>query len=104
MNLCFSGHELQENPRKPDSFLGQIAATLVNAKHVVPADSEGSVDRLKYGIEPPRQIALFWNFKRNTTVANLRLSAEEPLAHGFGLNKKGMCDTNCVQPQNRLQH
>ena len=28
MNLGFAGHQLQEDPRKPDRFLGQIAPTL----------------------------------------------------------------------------
>src|SRR6266566_1426958 len=57
----------QKNPRKPDGFLCQIAATRDNAKHVVPANSEGSVDSFQHGIEPLRQIALLRNFKLDTS-------------------------------------
>ncbi len=104
LNLSLAGHELQKNPRKPDGFLCQIAATRVNAKHVVPADSEGSVDSFQHGIEPLRQIALLRNFKLDTTIADFCLRAKEPLAHSLRWDKEGMSNTTRIQTQNRLQH
>jgi len=88
LNLSLAGHKLQKNPRKPDGFLCQIAATRVNAKHVVPANSEGSVDSFQHGIEPLRQIALLRNFKLDTTIADFCLRAKEPLAIVFGGTRK----------------
>src|SRR5215471_18145180 len=104
MDLGFSGHELQKNPSQPGGFLGQVTATLVNTKQVVPADSKGGVNRLQHSIKPLRQIAPFWNFKRNGVVANLRLRTEQPLAHGFGLDEEGLSNASGIQAKDRLQH
>jgi hypothetical protein len=50
LNFGFAGHELQKNSREPQGFLGEIAAALVGAHHVVPANAERSVNRFQYAV------------------------------------------------------
>src|SRR6059058_1492013 len=57
-NLGFARHQLQEHARKPDGFLGEVAAVLVGALHVIPADSECGVNSVKHSAEPLGQFAL----------------------------------------------
>src|SRR5262249_56152620 len=70
LNLGFAGHELQKDPREPDGFFGQIAPALVGARHVVPADPEGGVNRFQHGVKALRQFTLLGDFERNTTAAD----------------------------------
>src|SRR5881396_2159567 len=94
-----SGHQLQKDPCKPDRFLGEVAATLVGADHVVPTDAEGGVNGLNYGVEPRRQIALLRDFERNATTADFCLRAKETLPHGLRCDEKGLGNACSIQAQ-----
>ena len=83
-NLGFPGHELQKDPCEPDRLLGQIPSALVNARHVIPADSEGGINSFQHGVEPLRQFTLLRDFELNAAVADLRLGTHQALPHRRG--------------------
>src|SRR5579863_6850245 len=83
VNLSRIRHQLHEDPRQPDCFFGQLAAESVSSHHVVPADPKSCVDRIDHGIEPLRQITLFWNFEADTTVTDLSFGTHQTLSHSF---------------------
>src|SRR5271166_772076 len=70
--LGFIRHEVQKDPCQPDCFFGQVSATLVGSRHVVPADAEGGVDGLKYCVEALRQFMVLRDFKADAAIADLR--------------------------------
>jgi len=69
------GDKLQKHTREPDRFFRKIATALVDACHVVPADSEGSINRFQHRLKPGGQLAPVRNLKPNAAVANLDLGA-----------------------------
>src|SRR5215831_2690248 len=77
---------------------------MVGACHVVPAESEGGINRFQYGIQPLWQITLSRDFERNTTAANFCLRAQQTLAHGLRRDEKRLGDACCIHAQYRLQH
>ena len=88
LNLGFAGHELQKDPREPDGFFGQIAPALVGARHVVPADPEGGVNRFQHGVKALRQFTLLRDFERNTTAADFVFARNRRCPIVFGAIRK----------------
>jgi hypothetical protein len=88
LDLGFARHQLQKHPRKPDRFIGQIAAALVGTDHVVPANSKRSIDRLKHRLEPLRQIPFLRNFELDATTADFCLRAQQALPHRFRCDRR----------------
>ena len=104
LNLGIVRHELQEHAREPDGLLGEVAASLVGAGHVVPTNAEGGVNGLQHGIEALRQIALLRNLKANARPGESWFGSDQALTHGRRRNKKGRGNACRVQAQNGLQH
>src|SRR5580700_10006746 len=73
LHFGFARHELKQDPREPDALLGQIAAALVGARHVVPTDAERGVNGFEHGVKALRQIALLRDFERNSSAADFCL-------------------------------
>ncbi len=83
-NFCFTGHELQKDSREPDRLFGEVPAALVGARHIVPPDAKGGVNRFKHRVEPLRQFMLLRDFELNTAVTDLRLGTHQALTHCCG--------------------
>ena len=83
-NLRLVFHELQQDACQPDRFLGQTAAALVYACHVIPAQPERGINRFQDGVEPLWQFMFVGNGKANAGIADLRLGAHQALPHGRG--------------------
>src|ERR1700681_891980 len=99
-NLCFPGHQLQENPCEPDRLLGQIPAALVNPRQVIPADPEGCIDCLKHRVEPLRQVPLVWDLELNTAVTAFRRSTHQTLTHRCRRDQERVSNTGRIEAQN----
>src|SRR5215469_12566942 len=80
-NLRFRGHLLQEDTADPDRFLRQVPPSLVDARHVIPADAETCINSFKHSVEPLRQLTLLRNLELDAPIADLRLGPHQALAH-----------------------
>src|SRR5262249_1926705 len=80
-NLRFRGHLLQEDTAEPDRFLRQAPPSLVDARHVIPADAETGINSFEYSVEALRQLPLLGNLELDAPIADLRLGTHQALAH-----------------------
>jgi hypothetical protein len=58
-------------------LLGQIPSALVDARHVIPTDSDSWVNSFEHCLESLRQFTLLWNLELNARVADLRLGTHQ---------------------------
>src|SRR5579871_1012298 len=81
-NFSLSGHQLQQDARKPDRLFSQVPPALIDTSHVIPPDSESRIYAFEDSGEPLRQLLFLRHLKGNAAGTDLGLGPHQALTHG----------------------
>src|SRR5215813_6978785 len=99
--------EFDYEARQPQGFLSKLRRVRIGSNCILPPSAIGGIDRVQHGLKAIWKFVHFGHFKRDASIPNLRLCANEPLAHGSGRDKEsrgnpcGFKSEYCLQHQRR---